>query len=80
MKLRATALLQAIINIVGNYDAPPPFTPLPPSPPPPESMLVWVSGRYVLCAADIPTLIRGRGEIGIVPTILTMIVYKNEYR
>ena len=30
MKLRATALLQAIINIVGNYDAPPP------SPPPPR--------------------------------------------
>ena len=24
-------------------------------------MLVWVGGRYVLCAADIPTLIRGRG-------------------
>ena len=37
---------------VGSYDAPPP-----------ESMLVWVGGRYVLCAADIPTLIRGRGEI-----------------
>ena len=56
--------LKAIINTVGSYDAPPP----------PESMLVWVGGRYVLCAADIPTLIQGRGEIGIVPTLLTMIV------
>ena len=56
--------LEAIINIVGSYDAPPP----------PESMLVWLGGRYVLCAADIPTLIRRRGEIGIVPTLLTMIV------
>ena len=42
--------------------------------PPHESTLVWVDGRYVLCAADIPTLIRGRGEIGIVPTLSTMIV------
>ena len=27
-----------------------------------------------LCAADIPTLIRGKGKIGIVPTLLSMIV------
>ena len=53
--------LKAIINIEG----------------PPESMLVWVGGRYVLCAADIPTLIRGRGENGIVPTLSTMIVALN---
>ena len=37
-------------------------------------VLVWFGGRYVLCAADIPKLIRGRGEIGIVPTLSTMIV------
>ena len=67
MKLRATALPQGSISIV-SYD------PLPPPPPPPESMLVWVGGRYVLSAADIPTLIRGREEIGIIPTLLTLIV------
>ena len=44
-------------------------------PPPPESMFVWVGGCYILCAADIPTFIQGRGEIGIVPTLLTIIVW-----
>ena len=33
--------LKAIINIVGSYDAPPR-----------ETMLVWIGGRCVLCAAD----------------------------
>ena len=37
-------------------------------------MLVWAGFRHVLCAADIPTLIRGRGEISIIPTFFTMIV------
>ena len=46
--------LKAIINIVGSYDAPLPS---------PESILVWVGGPYVLCAADIPTLIRGEGKL-----------------
>ena len=56
MKLRPTALSQGYHE--HRWEAR--------MPPPPESMLVWVGGRYVLCAADIPTLIRGRGEIGIV--------------
>ena len=58
--------LEAILNIVGSYVAPPL----------PESMLVWVGGHHILCAADIPTLIweKGKGEIGIVPALLTMIV------
>ena len=42
--------------------------------PPPESTLVWVSAHHVLCAADISTLIQGRGETGIIPTLLAMIV------
>ena len=38
-----------IINVRGSYCASPP----------PESMLAWVGACFVLCAADIPTLIRG---------------------
>ena len=50
--------LKAIIAVVGSYDA------SPPPPPPLDPMLVWVGGRYVLCAVDIPTLVQGRGGGG----------------
>ena len=48
------------------YDAPSPHTHLPLN-------QCWCA-RYVLCAADISTLIWGRGDIGIVPTLLALIV------